>query len=490
LSALPSKRDARAGGGWRRLTRAAIAPLLAISAYWQVATNANAPSLDDETSEDVRRAMGGQLTALPTIRTRWYQRTLEDAKYKAAHGDMSLAGQLCIAMDDDGVLRGVMSTRTGGLVRLPKKFRAAKDAQDMADALQAGGEQARSVFDEMCPPQELEGMMGDFVKLGVAVGELVPVAGREYPVLVRRLPEFLVYRWSENQWYFRTLINLIPITPGDGQWVLLTAGREAPWLGGLWRSLGRAFITKDHARNHRDAWEAKLANAARIAVTPQGSTAEQRVSWFRQVAAWGVNSVFSLMPGWDVRLLESNGRGYETFVTTINEQDKEIIMAISGQTVTADGGVGFANADVFDSIKADLIQRDGDALAHCVNTQIIPAWVVNTYGEERLADCPTVAWDTTPPLDQKAVADSLASAAKAITDLTTALAPFKLQPDVRALCTKFGVPIEAKTTDEMAQPAATTKTLLDDAEDDGAKAATFARRLRSVQAQSRLRIAA
>lgn len=468
------------------MSRAALAPLLAISAYWNIATNRYAAELDDQTSEDVRRAMGGQLTAIPTIRTRWYQRTLEDAKYKATHGDMSLAGQLCVSLEDDGVLRGVLATRTGGLVRLPKKFRASNGAQDMADALQVGGDQARSVFDEMCPPTELEALMGDFVKLGVAVAELVPVEGRDYPVLVRRLPEFLVYRWSENQWYFRTLINLIPITPGDGQWVLLTAGRESPWLAGLWRSLGRAFITKDHARNHRDSWEAKLANAARIATAPQGSTAEQRVSWFRQVAAWGVNTVFALMPGWDVRLLESNGKGADSFVETIKEQNQEIIMAISGQTVTADGGVGFANADVFDSIKADLIQRDGDALAHCVNTQIIPAWVLNTYGEHRLADCPTVSWDTTPPLDQKAIADSLIAGAEALTQWTLALAPFDLQPDVRSFCTKFGVPVEAKKASAPVVAGA-APTLLDDSEAASENdAPSFRRRLRSVQAQKML----
>lgn len=473
---------------WKKVTAAALAPLLAISTFWNA--NTGLPELDDPLTQHLRATYGGQLTPLPTVRTRWYLRDLETAQYNASVGNLAWAGQLAVAMDSDGVLKGVMSTRTGGLVRLPKKFRAAKGerGQAMIDALQAGGEQARSVFDEMCPPTELEALMSDFVKLGVGLAELVQVEGRDYPVLVRRLPEFLFYRWSENRWYFRTLNALVPITPGDGQWVLLTGGREAPWLGGLWRALGRSYITKDHARNHRDSWEAKLANAARIATTPAGATDAQRRSWFNKVAAWGINTVFALMPGWDVRLLESNGRGADSFIKTIAEQNQEIIMAISGQTVTADGGVGFANADVFDSIKADLIQRDGDALAHCINTQVIPAWVLNTYGEEALADCPTVAWDTTPPLDQKAVADSLSAGAKAIVDCHAALRAVgsTRQMDVEALCTKFGIPLLKAEDGAAVQVAPPDEIDARTAEERPA----FIRRLRSIHAQSRLRVAA
>lgn len=466
--------------GWKKLGAAALAPLLAISAYFNPNAPGNIPGLGDPLTEELRRQWGGQLSPLPTLRLRWYLRDLESAQYAASVGNLAAAGQLAIAMDNDAVLKGVMSTRTGGLVRLPKKFRAAAGADDMVDSLQEGGEQARSVFDEMLPPTELEAFMSDFVKLNVAVAELVTVPGRDYPVFVRRLPEFLVYRWNENRWYFRSLNALIPITPGDGQWVLLTGGREAPWLGGLWRSLARAFITKDHARNHRDSWEAKLANAARIAKAPQGSSKDARATWFQKVAAWGVNTVFAVLPGWEVSLLESNGKGADSFRETIKEQNEEMIMAISGQTVTADGGVGFANADVFDSIKADLIQRDGDALAHCINTQVLPAWVLNTWGEDRLASTPTMCWDTTPPLDQKAVAESLTSAAKAITDLTSALKPFKLRPDVGALCAKFGIPTEPIPEAELAlaAPVEPQSVTVDDTP-------SFARRLRSVQARAR-----
>lgn len=426
--------------GWtQRLGDSARAALLAISTYF--GAEVSDPGLDDPSVEAMRAAMGGQLSPQPTIRTRWYLRDLENAQYQAANGNMQLVGELCTAMDSDGVLRGTLSTRAGGLVRLRKQF---SGPSDMTARLEAGsGVEARSEFDEMCPPTELEAFVSDFIKAGVAVGELVPVEGRDYPVFVRRLPQFLVYRWSENRWYFRALSKLIPITPGDGRWVLLTGGREAPWLAGSWRCLGRAYITKDHARSRRDSWEGRLANAAVVTTSPAGATEGQRKNFFRRVADWGLNTVFGLLPGWGVTLLESNGRGHESFLDTIKEQNEEIAKAISGQTVTSDGGIGFVNASIFRSIAADLIQRDGDALAHCLNTQVLPSWTLNRYGEERLAESPRVAWDTTQPDDQKSVADSLSAAAGAIVALREALAPAGLEPDVQSLCTRFGIPTKA-----------------------------------------------
>lgn len=427
--------------GWtKRLTTAVRAALLSIAAYAIPATRL--PGLDDPRVERARDRLGGQLSPQPVTRTRWYQADLERAEHMADGGDLSLAGQLCRAMDRDGVLRGIMSTRAGGLVRLPKRFRG---APEMVDALQQGGVQARSVFDEMLPASELERFVADGVKIGVAVGELVQVEGRDFPVFVRRSPEFLVYRWAENAWYFRSVAGLIPITPGDGRWVLHTpGGREAPWQGGDWRCLGRAYITKDHARLHRDNWEGKLANPARVAVAPQAAPETHKQSWFRKVMAWGVNSVFGLSPGYDVKLLESNGRGHESWTKTIAEQSQEMVIAIAGQTVTTDGGTGFANADIHKSIRADLIKATADALAHTINTQVLPAWVAITFGVDRIAECPTVEWDVTPPHDQAQAATALQQAGAAITALTAALAEHNRKLDVEALSTRFGIPLLAE----------------------------------------------
>lgn len=416
---------------------ARVAALLGISAYQPPRANYGAT---DEQVERVREGMGGQLAPPTRSQTRWYLSDLESAELAADMGDISRVARLMRAARGDGVLAGLLSTRTSGLVSLPKRFRG---APEIVEALELGHDSVRSVFEEMFPSQELALLAGDGDLCGVGCGELVPVTGRDYPVFVRHDPEFLLYKWNENQWYFRSIAGLIPITPGDGRWILHTpGGRSAPWQHGLWRAVGKAWVRKEHANLHKDNWEAKLANPARVAHAPLGASEEEHQNWFRAVMAWGVNTVFGMKPGYDVKLLESNGRGWECFLKTIADQNNEFTIAIAGQTVTTDGGTGFANADIHKTIRADLIKATADALAFTINTQGIPPFVLARWGEEALENSACVEWDVTPPKDRAAEANSMVATSQAIGQLTEVLAAHGRELDVDAVCSRFGIPVK------------------------------------------------
>jgi hypothetical protein len=418
--------------------RATIAALLGVSAYTSPLPMAG-PSLDSPQVEDGRRAYGGNISPISQTQTRWLVQDLEIAQHMADAGDLSRAAMLMNAARTDGTYAGVLSTRTGGLVGLPKKFRGNRE---IVDALELGHDSIRSVFDEMFPPSELAKLAADGVELGVGVAELVPVAGRDYPVMVRLDPQFLTFRWAENRWYFTSVVGTLPITPGDGRWILHTpGGRIAPWRTGLWRAIGKAYISKTHAELHKANWEGKLANPARVAVSPQGASDEHKQSWFRAVMAWGINTVFGMTPGYDVRLLESNGRGYECFNTTIKAANDDIIVAIAGQSVTTDGGTGFANADIHKSIRADLIKDTAVGLAYTINTQGIPPWVVARWGAEALEECAVVEWDVTPPKERNAEAQAMLTAAQALSQLQMALNVHGLKVDAQAFCVRFAIPV-------------------------------------------------
>jgi len=391
----------------------------------------------------MRRYNGGSLQPLPTSQTRWYLADLEYAERVADSGDLGPAARLMRSARRDGRLSGVLSTRTGGLVRLPKHFRG---DPELVATFEAGhtdrADDARSVFDEMFPPSELALLAADGVLCGVGVAEFLPVVGRAYPVLCRLDPEFLFYRWNENRWYYRSIAGAIPITPGDGQWMLhVSGGRMSPWQNGLWRCIGRDYIRKEHAQLHKDNYEGKLANPARVAVSPQGAAEEQKQEWWRRVMAWGINTCFAATPGYDVKLVESNGRGWEAFDTTIAEANTDMIVAIAGQTVTVDGGAGFQNSDIHKTIRADLIKETADSLAHTINTQGIPVYVALVYGVDDVDTRVCVMeWDVTPPKDRNSEASSLVTTAAAITQLTAALNPHDLTVDVEAMADRFAVP--------------------------------------------------
>lgn len=453
-----------------RLLRASAA-LIGISTYEPPGSEVVGPS--EEVVERIRRVMGGNLQPIPVTRPRWYLADLETATYRANQGDLSWAAELMSTARADGVLSGALSTRTGGLVRLPKKFRG---DPEMVAALELGHDKPRSVFDEMFPQADLAALAADGELLGVGVGELVPVVGRDYPVFCRLDPQFLQYRWHESRWYFRSNAGPIPITPGDGRWILHTpGGRTAPWQQGLWRAVGRAYIRKDHASLYKDEWEAKLANPARVAYAPNAAVEAQRESFFQQVMAWGVNTVFGLTPGYEIKLLESNGRGYDCFVKTIDAQNNELIIAVCGQTVTTDGGAGFQNSDIHRAIRGDLIKASADSLAFTINTQGLPAFVEARWGAEALDRCPVVEWDVTPPRDRTAEAQAFVSVAQAVAQLTEALAAHGRQLDVATFAQRFSIPllgdVDANGIPDAAQPSPAEPDVDDDETTDIREAA-------------------
>lgn len=386
-----------------------------------------------------------QLAPPPVSQTRWHLSDLEAAIAQADNGNLRFVGRLCRWLRADGVVAGVLSTRTEGLVQLPMRF--AGDDGELVEELRRD---FRSVF----PTSELSLISGDGRLAGVGVGEFVQIEGAS-PVLVRRDPEFLSYRWAEDRWYYQTKRGLEPVNPGDGRWVLhLPGGVVNPWSHGLWRALARAVIPKDHAFFLRENYSSKLANAARVAVSPQGTTEEKRISFFAKVAAWGVNTVFDLPTGWDVKLLESNGRGYEVFQDTIKTANEEIIITLAGQTPTVTGGTGFQNSAIHASIRSDLIQADADALSTTLNEQAIPVWANERFGADAATSAPRASWDVTPPKDLNLEATAINSAALAAKAMNELLAPLGKRVDLEELARRYGVPV-AKLEAAMRAPLRT-----------------------------------
>jgi len=435
-----------------RLADAAKA-LLGISTY-QKPTTYLGGDLSDLDIEAIRASIGGgQLGPLPHTQTRWYLADLETAQRKADVGDVSAAARLWSSIRTDGTAWGLRRTLSSGLVRLPRRFYG--DDELVKELQETNG--TRSQFDDMFPPAELALMADDGHGLGVSVGELVPVQGRDLPVLVRLEPEFLYYRWSDNRWFYKSIAGLLPITPGDGRWILhLPGGRVNPWRNGVWRAVGRSYINKEHAMLHRSNFSAKLANPARAATAPMGATEEQRVGFLSRVIAWGVNTVFELPIGWDVKLIESNGRGYEVFQQEIAKSDEEMMISLAGQVVTTTGGAGFSNADIHRLIRNDIIQDIGDALAYTLNTQGLTAYAFARKKASWQEHQVTVEYVTKAPKDHEAEARTMVTIGNGIAQVRAAIAPDGKKPQVGEIMTRYDIPVADMTPEEKAAAAART----------------------------------
>lgn len=432
-----------------------VKALLGVSTF-QKPAEGTGYDLDDPIVVKMRDVLaGGQLAGLPVTQLRWYLADLDTATRKADTGDLTMAARLWSSMRSDGKIWGLRKTLSSGIVRLPRRFRG--DAELVA-ALDKSNDSA-SEFDAMFPPAEVALLIDDAVGLGVAVGELCKVEGRDLPRFTRLEPEFLYYRWVDNRWFYKSIVGLLPITPGDGRWILhLPGGIVNPWRNGLWRALGRSYINKEHALLHRSNYSSKLANPARAAVAPPGATEPERLGMLARLIAWGLNTVFELPIGWDIKLIESNGRGFQVFQDEIKTSDEESTIALAGQTVTTDGGAGFSNADVHELIREDILQDVADAVAHTFNTQGL---TVYAFIRKARPDLVTIEFVTKKPKDHEAQGRTMQITANGIAQMTAALGPYGKKPNVTEITTQFGIPVLDMTPEEVAMFKAAAKPMSD-----------------------------
>lgn len=428
--------------------RESVAALLGVSTYQPNADEIPGVSLNSGALDRVRKAIGGQLEPLPITKLHWFLPDLETCQTQADRGDMQLVGMLGQSMRRDGVLRGLLDVRTS-VTSLPRRFHggATDTGREIIEVLQSKNGSDRSVFDEMLPANELSRFCEDGIVCGVGVAEMIPVQGRNFPVMVRRLPQNLWYLWQKNQWFYRSVAGLIPIVPGlpdeyGHSWLFYTpGGRVTPWNYGLWPALGRSFIAKEHSFYARQNYIAKLANPARVAETPIGATEVQRQGLLQDIIAWGLNTVFELPIGWTVKLLESNGRGFEVMQADIDTCNKEYATALCGNTVMMDGGVGFQNADIFRMMSENLVRQTAESLAHVVNTQALPFFIASRWGEDALQNAVAVEYDTTPPQDKKVQADTFVSLGNGLKALAEGLALHGRTLNVDEIAARFGIPM-------------------------------------------------
>lgn len=364
--------------------------------------------------------------AVPTYsQSEWLLSDLDAAIRSADTGSMQLAARLANATRRDGVIAGVLSTRTQGMLSLPREITGDPTA---ARKLQED-------FDVIFPMAELQLLLEDAILLRVAVGEFIQETWARLPTLRRLDPEYLQYRWSEDAWFYVSTTGLQRITPGDGRWLLhLPGGHIAPWKSGLWQALGRSYIAKLSAFYLRENYSQKLANAARVGKTATGTSNEERDLYLAQLFDWGPNASFVLPPGYELDLVESNGRGYEVFSDTIEKCDRENVIALSGQTVTLDGGAGFQNGAIFSAIRNDLIQADALSLASTLMSQGIPLWAL-CAGTGGLGSTLRLRWETTPPKDRTAEATAAMQAANAV----AAWVQVGVDVDVEEMARRYGV---------------------------------------------------
>lgn len=348
-------------------------------------------------------------------------------------GRLKPAAELVRASLRDGQLRGLLETRTGGLVALPALYDGSKVGARKMGTLD---QQGLSSFDKQVPPSELATFLQDAIMIGCSVGQLVEE--HDAKLFVRRRPDPL--RWTGGHWMY----NEAPIEPGDGEWVIATRGLEMPWQHGAWIATCRSATRKLLAQLNALNYIASLANGALIMNAPPGASQYDIDEAMDDLRNFASSNVYLARSGFALSMLESNNSvGVAAFKDAIAEAKESIAIEITGQSVLATGAGGaFQSLTVFRSITDDLIKADAMLLNGVIDSQIMP-FIVGGEGVTR-------AIDLRDDSQRTVQTQALIQASSAIKGLQEV---FGARIDVDVLATQFAIPLKESTDTPEPPPA-------------------------------------
>jgi phage gp29-like protein len=375
--------------------------------------------------------------------TSWTPGHIEAARAMADGGSLRLAADLCEALLGDGRVQGVLASRVKGMLGLDLSF------EESGDGRSAGrvGKAIEDDFWTAFPEADLTQLVNWGVLLGVGLGELLwtEANGRVIPRLKVWHPRWLRWDWQSREW--RLAVDggsEITITPGDGKWVIFTPyGSNRPWSLGTWRACAKPWLMKDLAFDDWARFSEVHGNPIRVGIAPENANDELLKKVAASITKIAGKSSIALPKGYDLKLAEAVSRSWETFKAEIDAANVEIAVAIAGQNLTSEVKEGSrAAATVHNSVKHDIIESDAKATSTCLHDQALTWWAEFNFGSPALAPWPK--WNTEPPEDDKAVAETEKTRAEGLEKLAAAIAAMRAQgiePDVKALCQQYGVPV-------------------------------------------------
>lgn len=315
----------------------------------------------------------------------WTDADREQVMADCDNGQFYKLGQLLDAMRGDGKIRGLLHTRTAGMLSLPVMFEGDTTAIESLKGIPEHEDPTTGLvlphvpgaWNYIVPKSELTLMLSDGIMAGVAVGYLCDDHSTSRPAW-RKLKHLTIYhlryQHSTDEWFYMDRERgMIKITPGDGRWVLFTPyGSSRPWVYGAWNACARGFVTKDGARCDQDRWANTLADALRYIETGKSASDPMFQEYLRFVRYhWNHAPGVVLAEGDKAGVVESSGQGYQVYTQQWEQANEEITIALAGQMVTTEGGKGFSSGDIWRNIDSDLIQAVADAAGECVSEQIL-----------------------------------------------------------------------------------------------------------------------
>lgn len=373
---------------------------------------------------DFRQGLGPNgFIQLPTRNiVEWAPRDIRHALEACSTGNLSRIADLAKDIGRDDRVRGVLSTRTLGMLGLPFSWEGAEPEDWYA----------------LAPEAELNKLLAWGLLLGVGIAYVHPNGQ-----LTAWHPHWTRYDWTADQWYVQIGSGEErPITPGDGSWILyMPYGEIEPWNEGLWTALAIPWLIKRYALHDRARASEVFGSAMIVGSASEGSTEDQRRKWLGELEALSRSSRLVLPDGYSLDLLEAQGQTSRIYDSAQKWADEAITICIAGQIVTTEGQSGFSRGDVHAAIAASLLSFGAETFSTCLHEQYIrPVWQLDSYP----------IWDTESPDRALQRAQTVQAFGTAVTTANAGLASYGQRVDAPLMAERAGIPLRALPADRSA----------------------------------------
>ncbi len=376
----------------------------------------------------------------------WTVGEVKTAIWNHESGTFHDSALLAESLDRNPRISAALDTRCKGVVGLPFSLEPADDS-----------EKAQAFVDLLAPlwwDLFPEALLGETLRWIVTTG-LMPAEMTARADAKTKLWFPVLHPWHlSNVWWDDTAATLrtytmrgdqLAITPGDGWWVCFAAGVTRPWMRGVVRCLGIDDTVRGLAVTDWAKWSERHGIPIALAKIPHDQFTSPAGKAFRSdVRTMGSKGVVGLPTAekdaaqWGLSFLEPGSQSWEGFQQLIAHADKDIAIAILGQSLTTEVSVGsLAAAQVHELVRQDYIKADARVLETTLREQVLKPFMVWNWGPEAAGLAPWPKWDTRRPGEMLQQATTLKAIGDAIANVKNA----SPRVDVVALLEQFQIPL-------------------------------------------------
>lgn len=341
---------------------------------------------------------------LVTVQNTWTVDQARGALYAHMMGQFDASAQLFDSILGDDRVMATMGSRISGLFGREARFSSANDSD--------AAKECRLAWEAWWPRLSGDSAMSEMHTYGIGMGfspaQLVwdtskPVWG---PYLRPWHPRFTYFDWSSRFMMALCQEATVPITPGDGKWVLHSPhGEYRGWIRGAIRALAEPWMLRHFAFRDMARFNEIHGMATRIGMVPAVSDPNERSDFEAKIANLGSDTAMILPQGvdgpdgsgYDYKLVEATATAWESFPGLIDRCDMAIILAILFQNLTTEvKGGSFAATSAHMDIRQSGLQGDDAAWANTIYNQIARPFAWLNFGD---ADLAPRTWRDVEPRD-------------------------------------------------------------------------------------------